>query len=89
MTSAPPPPSIVSAPDPVVIVLADDDPVTVSAVENMLALTFSKFATATASPVVWSAPAATPRLIAVVLPVAENVSVSVPPPPSIEVSVPR
>ena len=54
MTSAPPPPSIVSLPEPVVIVLADDEPVTVNAELIAEASRLSKLATLTVSPVVWS-----------------------------------
>ncbi len=88
MTSAPPPPSIVSLPEPVVITLAELDPVTVNAVESALASRFSKLVTPTTSPVVWSVPAATARLTAVVPPDTAMTSVSEPVPPSIEASVP-
>ena len=88
MTSAPPPPSTISLPEPVVIVLADAEPVTVSAVETTEASRFSKLATATVSPVVWSTPAATAKLTAVMPPEAASVSVSDPVPPSIDVSDP-
>ena len=66
-----------------------DEPVMVMPVESALALTYSKFATATLSPVVWSEPAATPRLIAVTVTPAARINVSLPAPASIEVSEPR
>ena len=71
-------------PEPVVLVYPDAGPGPVKAVGKSPAFTLSKFATVTLSPVVWSAPAATGRLIAVMLPVAANVSASEPAPPSIE-----
>jgi hypothetical protein len=89
MTSKPPPPSIVSLPEPVVIALAEDEPVTVRAEPRADASTFSKFVMLTVSPMVWSEPAATEKLTAVVPPETARISVSVPVPPSIEVSVPR
>ena len=49
----------------------------------------SKFVTPALSPVVWSDPAATARLMAVTPPATARTSVSAPVPPSIEVSVPR
>ena len=83
MTSAPPPPSMVSLPDPLVIVFAAAVPVIETAEDSAEASTFWKLATAVESPVVWSA---LPRLtMAAVL----ITSVLVPVPPSIEVSVPR
>ena len=88
MTSAPPPPSIVSLPEPVVMVLAEDDPVTVKVELRRDASRFSKFTALTPSPVVWSEPAPTAKLTAVMPPAAARTSVSVPAPPSIEVSVP-
>src|SRR5450755_952438 len=57
MTSAPPPPSMVSLPEPVVMVLAPDEPVTIRAELSAEASTFSKLVTLTVSPVVWSTPA--------------------------------
>jgi hypothetical protein len=89
ITSAPPPPSTLSLPEPVLIAFAADEPVTVSAELSAEASTLSKFATLTVSPVVWSEPAVTVKLMAVVLPDTASTSVSVPEPPSIEVSVPR
>ena len=81
---------MVSLPEPLVIVLADDDPVTVRAELATDASTFSKLVMLTVSPVVWSEPAVTEKLIAVMPPVAASTRVSsVPAPPSIEVSVPR
>ena len=80
---------MVSLPEPVVIVLAEEEPVTVKAELRLDASMFSKFVVLTLSPVVWSDPAATARLMAVVPPAAASNSVSVPVPPSIEVSVPR
>ena len=44
------------------MVLATHEPVTASAVVTALASRFSKFLTETASPDVWSAPAATAKL---------------------------
>ena len=71
------------------IVLADDEPVTVNAELIAEASRLSKLATLTVSPVVWSAPALTAKLTAVIPPPAARISVSVPELPSIEVSVPR
>ena len=65
------------------------EPVTVSAEPTSDASRFSKFATLTVSPTVWSEPAATQKLTAVMPPLAASTSVSVPVPPSIEVSPPR
>jgi hypothetical protein len=67
---------------------AADEPVTVSAVAAIEAFRFSKFATLTVSPDVWSEPAATAKLTAVTPPVAASTRVSFPEPPSIELSVP-
>ena len=89
MTSAPPPPSIVSLPEPVVIVFAAAEPVTVNAELRTLASRFSKFATETVSPTVWSEPAATAKFTEVIPPDVASTSVSDPLPPSIKVSVPR
>ena len=90
MTSAPPPPSIVSLPAPVVIVLADDEPVTMRlwAADRMLASTFWKLETVTVSPVVSSVPGATLRSMRVVPPEALRIRVLTPVPPSIEISEP-
>jgi hypothetical protein len=82
MTSAPPAPSMVSLPEPPVIVLADDEPVINSAEDSADPSTFSKLVTLAESPLVWST---LPRLI---VPAARNTRVSVPVPPSIEVSEP-
>ena len=65
-----------------------DEPWTVNAEFATDALRFSKFATATLSPVVWSEPAATAKFTAVMPPVAASTRVSTPVPPSIDVSVP-
>ena len=89
MTSPPPAPSMTSLPVPVVRILADVEPVTVSAVPSALASRFSKFATSTLSPAVWSAPAATEKLTAVTAAPAPTNNVSLPTPPSIDVSAPR
>ena len=70
------------------MVLAAEEPVTASAVVATDASRFSKLATIAASPVVWSAPAATVKFTAVMPPVAASTSVSDPLPPSTEVSVP-
>jgi hypothetical protein len=69
--------------------LAEDEPVTVKVELRLDASMFSKFVTLTLSPVVWSDPAATARLMAVTPPAAARTRVSAPVPPSIEVSVPR
>ena len=68
--------------------IAADEPVTVSALVRIEASRFSKFATLTVSPTVWSDPAETAKSTAVMPPAAASTSVSVPVPPSIEVSVP-
>ena len=52
ITSAPPPPSMMSLPEPVVMVLATDEAVTVRAVVKMPAFTLSKLAMPALSPVV-------------------------------------
>ena len=57
--------------------------------ENFLILAESRLEVLTESPVVWSTLVATPKLTAVVPPEAARTSVSVPVPPSIDVSVPR
>jgi hypothetical protein len=88
ITSAPPPPSMMSLPEPVVITLAAVEPVTVNAAVMADASRFSKFATLAESPMVWSAPAATAKLTAVRVAPLATINVSVPEPPSIEVSVP-
>ena len=80
---------MVSLPVPVLIVFAAEDAVTVSAVVMIDASRFSKFATLALSPVVWSEPAATVKLTEVIPPAAARTSVSLPLPPSIELSVPR
>ena len=71
------------------MILAKGEPVTVKAVLNALASRFSKLVTLTASPVVWSVPAPTAKFTAVVPPETDRISVSVPVPPSIDVSEPR
>ncbi len=70
------------------IVLARLEAVTDNAVDTTEASRFSKLATTTVSPVVWSEPAATAKLTAVMPPEAASVSVSEPVPPSIETSLP-
>ena len=80
---------MVSLPEPLVIVFAEDDPVTVRAELMADASRFSKFVTLRLSPVVWSEPAPTAKLTAVMPPAAARTRVSAPVPPSIEASVPR
>ena len=80
MTSAPPPPSIVSLPEPPVIRFALDVPVMDTADVSAEASTFWKFDTVAVSPVVWSE---LPRLTVTA---AFMISVLVPVPPSIETS---
>ena len=70
-------------------VFAAEEPMIVMALLKTPASTLSKLSTLTPSPVVWSVPAVTERLIDVMLPAVAKVSVSVPAPPSIEVSAPR
>ena len=60
----------------------------VNAVEVSEALTYWKLYMLTVSPVVWSVPAETAKLIAVVPPEALSISVFVPLPPSIALSEP-
>jgi hypothetical protein len=79
---------MVSLPEPLVIVLAEDEPVTVNAELMTDASRFSKLVTLRMSPAVWSEPAPTAKLSAVMPPAAASTSVSVPVPPSIEASVP-
>ena len=79
---------MVSAPAPVVMMFAPLEPVTLRAVVKTLALIFSKLATSTESPVVWSTPGATERLIAVVPPEASKIRLFMPAPPSSETSDP-
>ena len=74
---------MVSAPVPVVMVLAPEEPVIESDAERPAAFTFWKLLTAVESPDVWS-PLARLTVAAVAI-----VSVLVPEPPSIEVSLPR
>ena len=88
MTSPPPSPFTVLDPEPVVITLAALEPVMLRPVVSALALRFSKLVTATLSPVVWSVPAATERLTAVVPPEASMISVALPVPPEIALSEP-
>ena len=88
ITSAPPPPSIVSLPAPVVMMLAADDPMTVRPEVTTDASRFSKFLMSEESPVVWSAPAATEKSTAPTVAPLAITSVSAPAPPSIAVSVP-
>jgi len=91
ITGAPPLPSITSAPAPPVMVLALVEPMMVIpwAASSTEASTFSKLETATLSPKVWSDPAAPLRSTVEMPPDDLRTSVSVPPPPSIEASVPR
>ena len=71
------------------MLLFDALPVTLKAEARALASRFSKFATATVSPTVWSEPADTPKFTAVMPPETVRTSVSLPAPPSIEASPPR
>ena len=72
-----------------VILFDDPVPVTVRAVDSALASRLSKLMTLTVSPVVWSLPPATEKFTAVVPPDTLRISMSVPEPPSIDVSAPR
>ena len=71
------------------MMLADAEPVTVRPVVTSDASRFSKFRMFDELPTVWSAPAATEKSTAVTDAPVATTSVSRPPPPSIEASVPR
>ena len=88
MTSAPPPPSIVSLPEPVVIVLAAAEPVTRQRGRERGGIEVFEIADADAVAGGLVGAGATAKLTAVMPPRAAMTSVSEPEPPSIEASVP-